>query len=51
MDRLVKQLITPFITEQVKATMGIAVYPSRFQPLRPHQKKILQTPQKNYKDA
>ena len=39
MDRLVKQLITPFITEQVKATKVIAVYPGRFQPFGPHHLK------------
>ena len=39
MDRLVKQLITPFITEQVKAKKVIAVYPGRFQPAGIHHYK------------
>ena len=46
MDRLVKQLITPFITEQVKAKKVIAVYPGRFQPFGPHHKKVFQSLQK-----
>ena len=48
MDRLVKQLITPFITEQVKATRVIAVYPGRFQPFGPHHKKVFQALQKKF---
>ena len=48
MDRLVKQLITPFITEQVKATKVIAVYPGRFQPFGPHHKKVFQSLQKKF---
>jgi len=48
MDRLVKQLITPFITEQVKAKKVIAVYPGRFQPFGPHHKKVFQTLQKKF---
>ena len=51
MDRLVKQLITPFITEQVKATRVIAVYPGRFQPFGPHHKKVFQTLQKKFDDV
>ena len=48
MDRLVKQLITPFITEQVKATRVIAVYPGRFQPFGPHQKKVYDNLKKKF---
>ena len=48
MDRLVKQLITPFITEQVKAKKVIAVYPGRFQPFGPHHKKVFQALQKKF---
>jgi len=48
MDRLVKQLITPFITEQVKAKKVIAVYPGRFQPFGPHHKKVFQSLQKKF---
>ena len=51
MDRLVKQLITPFITEQVKATKVIAVYPGRFQPFGPHHKKVFQSLQKKFDDV
>ena len=51
MDRLVKQLITPFITEQVKATRVIAVYPGRFQPFGPHHKKVFQSLQKKFDDV
>ena len=48
MDRLVKQLITPFITEQVKATRVIAVYPGRFQPFGPHHKKVYDNLKKKF---
>ena len=48
MDRLVKQLITPFIAEQVKAKKVIAVYPGRFQPFGPHHKKVFQALQKKF---
>ena len=51
MDRLVKQLITPFITEQVKAKKVIAVYPGRFQPFGPHHKKVFQSLQKKFDDV
>ena len=51
MDRLVKQLITPFILEQVKATKVIAVYPGRFQPFGPHHKKVFQSLQKKFDDV
>ena len=48
MNRLVKQLITPFITEQVKAKKVIAVYPGRFQPFGPHHKKVYDNLKKKF---
>ena len=51
MDRLVKQLITPFITEQVKATRVIAVYPGRFQPMGAHHAKTYKWLDKKFDDV
>jgi hypothetical protein len=51
MNRLVRQLISPFLTEQVKAKKVIAVYPGRFQPLGPHHRKVFQNLQKKFGDV
>ena len=42
MNRLVRQLISPFLKEQVKAKRVIAIYPGRFQPFGPHHRKVFQ---------
>ena len=51
MNRLVRQLISPFLTEQVKAKKVIAVYPGRFQPFGPHHRKVFQNLQKKFGDV
>jgi len=51
MNRLVKQLISPFIIEEVRAKKVIAVYPGRFQPLGPHHRKVFQNLQKKFGDV
>ena len=51
MNRLVRQLISPFLTEQVKAKKVIAVYPGRFQPFGPHHRKVFQNLQKKFSDV
>ena len=48
MNRLVRQLISPFLTEQVKAKRVIAIYPGRFQPFGPHHRKVFQNLQKKF---
>ena len=51
MNRLVRQLISPFLTEQVKAKKVIAIYPGRFQPFGPHHKKVFQNLQSKFGDV
>ena len=51
MNRLVRQLISPFLTEQVKAKKVIAIYPGRFQPFGPHHRKVFQNLQKKFSDV
>ena len=51
MNRLVRQLISPFLTEQVKAKKVIAVYPGRFQPFGPHHRKVFQNLQNKFGDV
>ena len=51
MNRLIKQLISPFIIEEVRAKKVIAVYPGRFQPLGPHHRKVFQNLQKKFGDV
>ena len=48
MNRLVRQLISPFLTEQVKAKRVIAIYPGRFQPFGPHHRKVFQNLQSKF---
>jgi len=48
MNRLVRQLISPFLTEQVKAKKVIAIYPGRFQPFGPHHRKVFQNLQSKF---
>ena len=48
MKRLIQQLISPFLTEQVKAKKVIAIYPGRFQPFGPHHKKVFQNLEKKF---
>ena len=51
MKRLIQQLISPFLMEQVKAKKVIAVYPGRFQPFGPHHRKVFQNLQKKFGDV
>jgi len=51
MNRLVRQLISPFLTEQVKAKKVIAIYPGRFQPFGPHHRKVFQNLQSKFGDV
>ena len=51
MNRLVRQLISPFLTEQVKAKRVIAIYPGRFQPFGPHHRKVFQNLQSKFGDV
>ena len=48
MKRLIQQLISPFLTEQVKAKRVIAIYPGRFQPFGPHHRKVFQNLEKKF---
>ena len=48
MNKLVRQLISPFLTEQVKAKRVIAIYPGRFQPFGPHHRKVFQNLEKKF---
>ena len=51
MNRLVRQLISPFLMEQVKAKKVIAIYPGRFQPFGPHHRKVFQNLQSKFGDV
>jgi len=51
MNRLIQQLISPFLTEQVKAKKVIAIYPGRFQPFGPHHRKVFQNLQSKFGDV
>ena len=48
MNRLIQQLISPFLTEQVKAKRVIAIYPGRIQPFGPHHRKVFQNLQSKF---
>lgn len=51
MERLVRQLVSSFLSEEVKAKKVIAIYPGRFQPFGPHHKKVFQSLQGKFDDV